>query len=324
MKLVRYNSQLDQEWDDFILRCPMATFLHSRKFLSYHKNRFQDQSLLCYEDLNNKLIAVFPAALHPNDTSCIISHPGITYGGILHQGNVLGHKMLDLIKKIVDYYSSQQFTSLIYKVIPYIYHMIPAADDVYALFLLKGLLYRRDLSCALDLKTSEQFFSKKEQAKMRNMIRKAKKNNVIISQDSTHLKKFWDLLENHLGEKYQKKPVHSYQEIKTLINLFPENIKLVTALIENEIVAGSLLFLTNKVYHTQYLVNSDRGKELFALDFLIQECINLAKMQQFNFFDFGISNEKEGRVLNQHLYSFKTKHAGTGITHDFYKIKLDS
>jgi hypothetical protein len=124
MKVIKFEKPLSEQWDDFIISCPMATFLHSRKFLSYHGDRFKDESvILCDEDGN--WMGVFPAALDPNDNLKIISHPGSTYGGLLHQGKLLGSASIEALKLIADYYKKSGYSHLIYKAIPKFYHKVP-------------------------------------------------------------------------------------------------------------------------------------------------------------------------------------------------------
>ncbi len=65
----------------------MATFLHTRRFLAYHQDRFKDVSLLLANDKG--IVGLFPAALDPAEARTVVSHPGITYGGLLHSGNRL-------------------------------------------------------------------------------------------------------------------------------------------------------------------------------------------------------------------------------------------
>jgi lipid II:glycine glycyltransferase (peptidoglycan interpeptide bridge formation enzyme) len=40
------------------------------------------------------------------------------------------------------------------------------------------------------------------------------------------------------------------------------------------------------------------------------------------FFDFGISNENSGKVLNEGLYGFKSEFGCGGVVHEFYEIDL--
>jgi lipid II:glycine glycyltransferase (peptidoglycan interpeptide bridge formation enzyme) len=41
------------------------------------------------------------------------------------------------------------------------------------------------------------------------------------------------------------------------------------------------------------------------------------------YFDFGISNEQEGRILNEGLYRFKVSFGAGGVVHEFYEVELE-
>lgn len=320
MKVVYFNQSENEKWDNFIENCPMGTFLHSRKFLSYHGDRFKDKSIII-KDKNDNWLAVFPAAEDLNNKNIIISHPGSTYGGFVHKGKLIGQLMVDSLELIKDFYKENEYTKIIYKAIPSFYFEVPYFDDVYALFKSNALLYRRDLSCTIHLQ-EKNILSSENQSKMRNMIRKSIKNGVTIENNNEHIEEYWNLLNKNLNEKYNKKPTHTLDELKRLFDLFPNNIEIICALRNQKIIAGSVLFKKKKVIHTQYLSASDEGKEFFALDMVIQHCIEKARYDGLYFFDFGISTEQDGKILNSGLYLSKAKHGGSGMLHDFYSIEL--
>jgi predicted N-acyltransferase len=192
---------------------------------------------------------------------------------------------------------------------------------LYALFALEATLYRRDLSCTLDLK-SPPILSNKALSKMRNMMRKAEKNNLTLDKSPHNLEKMWAILTENLKKKYNKNPTHSVEEMRLLMEKFPENIHILTAKIGDEVVAGTILLKKNDTIHTQYLVSTDQGRDIFALDFLIQSCIDQSKESGYRFFDFGINTENNGLYLNDSLYFSKTKHGGSGTVHDHYILSL--
>src|ERR1700730_17163182 len=96
MKVIKFSDDQSYLWDEFLKSCPMATFLHSRKFLSYHENRFKDESLIVTDD-DGSWLGVFPSAVDNADSSQIISHPGITYGGLVHNGKLISESMLEAL-----------------------------------------------------------------------------------------------------------------------------------------------------------------------------------------------------------------------------------
>src|SRR5690606_25668428 len=113
----------------------------------------------------------------------------------------------------------------------------------------------------------------------------------------TDMTSFWnEVLTPNLYKTYKVKPVHSLSEISSLRKLFPNNIKQYSVYFENELVAGCTIFETEKVAHIQY-VSTKKEKDIGALDFLIDELLTKVYKNK-PYFDFGISNENEGRNIN--------------------------
>lgn len=315
MKVLKFNSQDSIQWDSFCNASYHSTFLHTRRFISYHKDKFKDHSVIIESD--GKWLGLFPAAEDSVDASSIISHPGITYGGVIHHGALRGQSMIDALILLKDYYVKNNYEKLIYKKIPHIYHQAPSCDDTYALFVLKAKLIRCDLSSAIDnnfrLKTSDR---------RKRAYKKSINNGIVIQNDLSLLPNFWNVLEDNLRVKYNKKPVHNLDEILLISTLFPDNIKCICAIHENKIIAGVLLFISSAVFHSQYIASNEIGHNLSALDAVFEYCIDLSKLHNKRWFDFGISNENSGLHLNSGLYTYKSEFGAGGIPHEFYQIDL--
>lgn len=316
MQIRAFQESDSQQWDDFCANSVNATFLHTRRFLSYHGSRFKDRSLII-ED--GKLwLGILPAAEHPSQSQAVVSHPGITYGGLLHQGRLNGAETLQAFELIRQFYAEQGYQALYYKAIPLIYPTVPAQDDLYALFRLGAERYRCDLSSSIDLNNRRQTSERRRRA-----LRKANQAGIVIDNNINRLAEFWAVLSENLAEKHQAKPVHSLAEIQTLIEHFPDNIQLRCAIQAGQVVAGTLLFITPRVVHSQYIASNADGQEVNALDAVFQHCIETA-VPGIRYFDFGISNENEGQLLNEGLYRFKTEFGGSGVVHEFYRLALNS
>ena len=72
------------------------------------------------------------------------------------------------------------------------------------------------------------------------------------------------------------------------------------------------------------MANSERGREVGALDGLIDHLINLITKVYADkrFLSFGISTEREGQALNEGLLRSKEGFGATGLVHDWYELKL--
>ncbi len=303
-------------WDELVNNSWNGTFLHSRRFLSYHGDRFADMSIVI-ENEKHRLIGIFPAAVDPSQSDNVISHPGITYGGIVHNGELRGARMVEALEQVCLFYRQNNFKKLIYKAVPYIYHRVPAADDLYALFRLSAMRYRCDLSAAINVPNR----NRPSQRRLRS-LNKAQKNSVYIVDSVNEYSGFWQILEDNLSTKHKVKPVHSLEEIHLLSSLFPHNISCVVGKLEQEVICGVVLFKTQNAFHTQYIASNSKGQDKSAIDLVFDYCINQSISSGAQYLSFGVSTEKEGEYLNDGLHQFKTEFGGGGVIHEFYKIDL--
>ena len=68
-------------WNAFVSKAKNATFLFHRDFMDYHKERFEDASLLVFEtERPDQIVGLLPAN-RLADT--VYSHQGLSYGGLL-------------------------------------------------------------------------------------------------------------------------------------------------------------------------------------------------------------------------------------------------
>lgn len=317
MQVFPYSESEAVTWDEVSARCPMATFLHTRRFLSYHGDRFRDVSLFLADE-KGRVVGLFPAAVDPKDERCVVSHPGISFGGLLHAGELEGERMIEALESLRRYYAERGFESLRYKAVPHIYHQAPAADDLYALFRVGARRYRCDLSCAIDLKNPLPLSERR-----RRSLKKALKQGVKLAHGRTFIEPFWQVLEKNLARRFNLRPVHSVEEIKKLNSLFPDNIDIVVGLMADEVVGGVVVFNTPTVAHSQYTASNEKGQESCALDVVFTHFIEKAGERGARYFDFGVSTENDGQILNTGLYQYKSGFGGRGVVHEFYEVALN-
>ncbi len=313
--LKKYDSTSFETWNEICSCSVNGTFIQTMKFLSYHGNKFEDKSLMIYKD--NICIGVFPAACDPNKSKYISSHPGTTFGGFVHIGKIKGNEMTEIFNILRKYYLSEGFENIIYKPTPYFYHQNPSQEDIYALHKLNAKRYRCDMSSTLDLEKELNFSSRRKRG-----LKKAKNNNIQISENFKYISEYWEILKENLKEKHNTNPVHNIKEINDLYKKFPENIKGIFALDRDKITGGVILFIHKNVIHAQYIASSNQGKTNSALDYVFDYAIRKFQLTNIKWFDFGISTENEGKYLNEGLYNFK-KEFGSGSTiYEFYDWTL--
>ena len=307
-----------ERWDAFCADAINATFLHTRRFLSYHGERFVDRSLVL-EDESGRWLGVLPAAVDPGDEGVVVSHPGITYGGVLHQGALRGEAMLDAVVAAARCWREDHgHRALRYKAVPRIYHRAPAEDDLYALFRLDASRVRCDLSSCVDLAHPLPLSERR-----RRTLKKALAAGLALEEGGAALAcELWPVVEAVLAARHAARPVHSLAEIETLLERFPERIRVAVARHEKRVVAGTVLFIAGTATHTQYLASDETGQALGALDLVIDAQIRAARDRGARWFDFGISNEDQGRTLNHGLHRYKSEFGAGGTVHEFFELEL--
>lgn len=306
----RYETKDYQIWNDFIGQAKNATFLFHREFMEYHADRFQDYSLLVFNE-KEVLVAVLPANSVEDK---VFSHQGLTYGGLVFLENIkLGH-VLDVFKEVLKYLEAQNIQVLELRIIPTIYCSHFSEELHYAMFLLEATLVRRDASAVLDLKKKYKISKTRKES-----IRRGEKNNLKIVEESK-FKLFWEeILEPNLKKKHQAKPVHTFAEMTHLHNNFPENIRHFNVYDDEKIVAGTTMFLTKNVAKPQYISGNDDKNQLGSIDFLYDFLIKEFKDKMF--FDFGPSHENQSKNINKGILFWKESFGAKTVTQDFYQIE---
>lgn len=316
LRVRRYVDADGAAWDGLVAGSWNGTFLHSRRFLSYHGDRFRDASLVI-EDGKGRPVGVFPAAIDPADERRVVSHPGISYGGVVHEGALQGAEMIAAMRQMVDLYRDEGVEVLRYKATPYVYHRVPSGDDLYALFRLGANRYRSDLAAVIDVAARPEPSSRR-----RRGLRKAEERGVRVATGPDHLAPVWEVLTETLASRHDARPVHTLAEIELLRSRFPEAIDCAVGTLDGRVVAGVVSFRTPLTVHAQYIGSSEAGREAAALDSIFRHEVERCVAEGTRYFSFGTSTEAEGTVLNEGLYRFKTEFGAGGVTHDFFELPL--
>lgn len=330
--IIPYSINRKDTWDAFIDGSKNGTFLLKRSFMDYHSDRFFDCSLLIYAGISpdeefkenslttRDLVAVFPANWDEKSQT-VHSHQGLTYGGLVVLPEVTQKEVMDMMQAVIQYYHDfMQAQHLIYKPIPYIYSSIPSGEDLYALFRAGAQLHRRLVSTVVAMS---------HPLKMRTLrirqSRKALDHGFYIDRmaegDDETLREYWTLLEDVLLTHHDSHPTHTYEEMRLLMHCFPKNIKLYLVRHDQTIVAGTVIFEWRQVAHVQYIASGDEGREFGALDLLFRHLVG-ERYKQYDYVDFGTSNEDGGRYLNEGLIFQKEGFGGRAVCYDSYEVNI--
>ena len=309
--IIRYTADRAGEWDAFVAKSKNATFLHYRRYMDYHSDRFSDYSLLFY--VGRRLYAVMPA--HEVGT-WFCTHRGLTYGGLLMDDAVTTADVLVLFDELNHYLRSQGFSRVLYRAIPWVYHRLPSEEDLYAMFWKCGARLQQRMSGTV-ISLGEHVPWRKDH---RRRLRQALTQGIRVERDGS-LEAFWPLLNDNLMRKFNAQSVHTLDEILLLKSRFPQNIIQYNAYLGDELVGGITFYIMGHVLHGQYSGTNDEGKQCGAME-AIYEQVMFHDFVDMRYLDFGTSNEDGGRLLNEGLIDHKEAYGGRTVCYDTYEWTL--
>ncbi len=311
-KVERYAPSKAFEWNEFVSKSKNATFLFHRDFMEYHKDRFEDFSLMVYK--NEKLKGIFPANRTENTIS---SHQGLTYGGLLLLKDINFKEVEEMFESLLAHLKANDIDELLLKSMPSSYASSASNELSYLMLRVNSELYRRDIEMMIDYSLPLRL----HKTKLKH-FNKTKSFEFEI-KEAYECDNFWNhVLVPKLKDKYDSNPVHTLEEIQFLKSKFPKNIHQYDVYFEGEIIAGITLFETEQVVKSQYGATTLKGEELRALEYLFIHLIYKYQKKGKRFFSMGTVNELNEMGYSAGLLKQKEELGCSVYLQDFYRLTL--
>lgn len=310
LEIRRYTPADADAWNRFVAESKNATFLFDRRYMDYHSDRFCDHSLMFYRDA--RLYALLPA----NECQQVLyTHQGLTYGGLVMGIEATTAHVIEAFRCLKSYMAAQGFCRMVYKALPWIYHLVPAEEPLYAIHLTFSYrLLERDVSSTIVM--ARQLKWKKDR---RHGLRVALDHQVEVRQTADY-GDFWQILTQNLRDNHGVAPVHSLSEILLLHSRFPDSIVLYGAYLEGTMLGGCVAYVTRQVVHTQYIAATPEGKRLGVVNAVVDAL--LADYSGYAYFDFGKSTETHSDMLNNSLLYQKEGFGARAVCYDTYELTI--
>lgn len=324
LALTPYRPEYAGKWDRFVMEASMnGTFLHTRRFLSYHpENRFEDASLMIFN--GGELVGVCPAAMQTvNGVKMLRSHPGSTFGGpVLSPALLRAPKLTALIAQMDAYWQSQGYNAAELKLTSDLFATLPTDALQYALYH-AGYTDEAEISAYLPIAgQSHEALRAAYSFNKRYDLKRCQKAGLETRGIETReeLGAFYDLLCLNL-QKFNAKPVHTLDELWDFLSarLRGEVSFLGVYDPQGRMAAGACLFFFAQanVLHTQYLATDPAVKGYVPSAFLYDAVIRQGLAMGASCVSFGTSTHDRGRVLNTGLIQNKE---GYGCLHSLNRI----
>ncbi|WP_339916981.1 GNAT family N-acetyltransferase [Yeosuana marina] len=306
-EVIKYSTQFYDEWNKFVMTSKNATFLFHRDFMEYHQDRFEDYSLMVYN--NKKLIAIFPSNI---ENHIVYSHKGLSYGGFLVQNKIRIKDFIFAFKSLLMFLENRKIEKLYLKKIPTIYHKYLSEEMDYILSVLDAKEYTNDSYFVIDdLSNYEPNRNRKRAIKI------FREKELVISNEGIDF--FWEhILKKNLKDRFGVDPVHTIDEIKYLMEKFPKNIVFFSAKFNDEILAGVVMFITDNVAHFQYSSGTDSRSQNGSLDAIFNYIIKAYNDKKY--ISFGSSSTDNSLKIKKGLAYWKESFGATLTAQKSYII----
>ncbi|WP_194976685.1 hypothetical protein [Aquiflexum lacus] len=296
-----YQPELKADWDAVVGSSINGTFIHTRDFIAYHGNRFKECSLIFY--WLGKPVAVFPAEYSDGH---VFSHRGLTHAGWIVCKDLEEGQLEQILNTTFQYFERLGFQSLEVRSVPDFFCLGSNSALKTSIQKFKPEIVSKPIFHATPLP-----FEISDRG--RKWGRKKAVCQGLRVAETDDFEGFWNnVLEPHLWEKFQNKPVHQLKEIRYLKSCFQEEIKLFAVYRETEMLAGTVLFLQNKVVHCQYIASTAKGRESRALDLLFDELLDKFNVDK-SYLSLGTSlDARTGKPIPS-LVKWKESLGGQGV-----------
>ena len=329
IEIFKYNHNMNNEWDQFVSNSYNGTIFHKRQFLSYHIDRsFEDCSIIFKK--RKKIIAIISAAVIKNNGSkTFFSHPGASFGGIVHQNLSFDDcdKIIELIEKFCK---DNKYNNIFMVQTPTIYNQYHQNEIVDYVLKING--YKNIENYISNVLTIE-----KDTQNQLSEIAKNKKRSISYYKtliDKHNLKFKWVddfkefypiLLKNK--SKHNSKPTHSEKELEILKSMFPDEIFQLMLYSEDIPIAGMTLFKANvKGAILFYSMFDYDYNKMQPIPLLMHYIIEWAKKNELSFIDYGVSHMPQADnplAPSRSLIKFKEEFGCFGIVRSTYSKKIN-
>lgn len=119
-------------------------------------------------------------------------------------------------------------------------------------------------------------------------------------------------------------PTHNFEQFQVLLkNIGDDKIKLFVAKLNDEIIAGIVLFVVNeRAVHAQYIASDHKYQEHRPINAVIDHIIEWAITRKFRFLNLGTPNDHSGTQINHGLLRFKEGFGGRGVLRETMHLNL--
>jgi hypothetical protein len=316
----RYTPSDRAEWDAFVEASNTGTMFHLQRFLDYHPEGKWNWHHLMFRE-GGRLVAVLPAGIGRD--GALWSPTGASYGSIVVKDESF-ERCLAIVDAFVAYAREAGLAHAYLIPPPLIYTLNYSQHIEYAMLYRKADFELHYISHAIDLKRGADFLDHFDPT-ARKSIRKILREGRITIRESDDYATFHEILVENKA-RHNTKPTHTLEDLLRLRELMPDKLRLNMVYLDDEPIAGSLLFLANrKVVLCFYNMLRYEYEHLRPIYLVMYETCRWAIEQGYEWVDIGVSQDTKAEdpmTPSLGLIQFKERFDARGILRSTYHLSL--
>lgn len=304
----------EQVWERFVTNSNNGTMFSRPRFYHHHDKPVPVRFIGCYEggDLVAGVVGTFS-----EDGMEFTSPVGASYGGLILPPVTFAdtEKALTVI---LEYFNTMEVRRVQWTFPPLLYQRQLTQDLD---FLLRYYGFRESMTLISSIVLTNEYSEKSISRDNWKSIKKARNSGVKLGL-LDDFEAFYELLLKNKS-KFNLKPTHSLSEIKELFKLFPDEMNLTGAWLDDKLIAATMTMLCHQeVLLIFYICSQTEYTRYRPVNLMMHKVILRAKEAGTPAVDFGVSMETDtGNPMDprRSLIYFK-EHFNT---HGFLRISYE-
>lgn len=278
-----YNED-GRAWDDFVWSHQDSTNYHQYGWRKVVEKSFGHRTMyLAATDSQNKICGILPYVLLKSRFfgNSLVSMPFFNYGGLLSSENSASAVLLDASREMLSRTGADHIE---------LRHLKACADI--------GATKQHKVTMLLDLKENEEAQWSNFDAKVRNQVRKAEKNDLkTVIGGVELLDGFYEVFCRNMRDLGT--PVYCRDFFRNVLEEFTDTTHIISVLHDGRTIASALMIRYKETVEVPWASSIRDFRELCPNNLLYWEAIRFAIGSGARIFDFGRSTPGEG------TYNFK-------------------
>jgi hypothetical protein len=308
--VIRYRDEMKESWDSFVAQAKNGSFLFMRNYMEYHRDRFDDHSLLFVSKAG--VIACLPAH-RIDDVLC--SHRGLTFGGLVMHERIQLSQVMTIFDSLLDHMKSNGIRTLYYRHMPHPYHRLPAEEDIFVLSGLGAKTVETKATCVVPAGIPVRYSQG-----IRRAVKRFATAGLTLRR-SFDFAAFIAHCETYLWRRRGARPVHTGAELEHLAALFPDNILLYVVERNSNFEGGLVVYRNAVCAKAQYVAQTTFGQEAQIMP-AIYHHVSTKVLPTGTMFDLGPSNDPATGLLDESLHWYKESFGARTILLSSYQLSV--